>query len=104
MKTKAYKLADSPSSAELREILQLLPEAPTPPSAALIRNKLRAIPTKDVRAPKKGEWYISGAIPEAYRAPNDLSTEFRIAKIVYPPALNLPVCPTCGHKITLEDV
>ena len=28
------------------------------------------------RCPKKGEWYISGAIPAAYRAPNDLSSEY----------------------------
>ena len=28
--------------------------------------------------PKKGEWYLSGAIPEAYEAPNDLTTEYFI--------------------------
>lgn len=27
----------------------------------------------DFRPPKRGEFYLSGAIPEAYRAPNDLS-------------------------------
>ena len=32
----------------------------------------------EFRAPKRGEWYLSGAILSAYRAPNDLSTEFRI--------------------------
>ena len=30
------------------------------------------------RSPKKGEWYMSGAIPEAYQAPNDLSMKFFI--------------------------
>lgn len=35
---------------------------------------------KRVGTPKKGEWYISGAIPMAYRAPNDLSTSFMIAE------------------------
>ena len=34
----------------------------------------------DFRAPKAGEWYISGAIPQAYQAPNDLGIEFLIAK------------------------
>lgn len=34
------------------------------------------------RCPKKGEWYLSGAIITAYRAPNDLSDEFHIARIV----------------------
>jgi hypothetical protein len=28
--------------------------------------------------PKKGDWYVSGAIPEAYRATNDLDTEYWI--------------------------
>lgn len=35
--------------------------------------------TKEFRAPKKGEWYLSGAIAEAYRAPNDLSSPYWIA-------------------------
>lgn len=32
------------------------------------------------RAPKKGEWYLSGAIVEAYQAPNDLTTEYTIVE------------------------
>lgn len=32
----------------------------------------------EMRAPKKGEYYLSGAIPEVYRAPNDLSTAYNI--------------------------
>ncbi len=39
-------------------------------------------PTGEKRCPKKGEYYLSGAIVEAYLAPNDLSTEFYIAKLV----------------------
>lgn len=31
------------------------------------------------RCPKKGEYFLSGAIPVAYKAPNDLSTEYFIA-------------------------
>jgi len=42
----------------------------------------RAINTHIRRPPKKGEWYLSGAIPAAYKAPNDLSTEYLIAEIV----------------------
>lgn len=34
----------------------------------------------DFRAPKRGEYYLSGAIVEAWRAPNDLDTEFRIVR------------------------
>lgn len=42
----------------------------------------RAVRTDEFRAPKAGEWYLSGSTVLAYRAPNDLSTEFRIAAIV----------------------
>lgn len=41
-----------------------------------------AVATGDFRRPRKGEWYISGAIPAAYRAPNDLSTPYHIAEAV----------------------
>lgn len=33
-------------------------------------------------APKKGDWYLSGAIIEAYQAKGDMSEEFPIAKLV----------------------
>lgn len=32
------------------------------------------------RAPKKGEWYLSGAIVDAYQAPNDLTSEYQIVE------------------------
>lgn len=45
--------------------------------------KIRAVWTGEKRPPRKGEWYLSGAIIEAYRAPNDLPTmPFAIAKLV----------------------
>ena len=43
---------------------------------------IKAILTNQFREPMKGEWYLSGAIPEAYRAINDLSTKYRILKLV----------------------
>lgn len=42
----------------------------------------RAVATGEYRPPKSGEWYLSGAIVEAYYAPNDLSTDYAIARIV----------------------
>lgn len=39
--------------------------------------------TGEFRSPLAGEWYLSGAIPEAYQAPNDLndlSTAYHILK------------------------
>ena len=38
----------------------------------------------DFRPPRKGEYYLSGAVVVAYRAPNDLSTAFRIVKPIFP--------------------
>jgi hypothetical protein len=42
----------------------------------------RAVSTGEKRAPKKGEWYLSGAIATAYKAPNDLTSEYHIARLV----------------------
>ena len=44
--------------------------------------QIRAIKIPGFRAPKKGEWYLSGAVTAAYRAKNDLTTEFHIARLV----------------------
>jgi hypothetical protein len=44
------------------------------------RNK--AVATGEMRPPKAGEWYLSGAIVEAYRARADLSTAYHIARLV----------------------
>ena len=38
--------------------------------------------TGEKRPPRKGEYYISGAIPQVYRAPNDLRQEHAIARLV----------------------
>ena len=37
---------------------------------------------RTMRKPKAGEWYLSGAIPMAYRAPCDLPYPFRILRLV----------------------
>ena len=43
---------------------------------------LSAVRTGEFRAPKKGEWYLSGAIPEAYLANNNLSEAYYILKLI----------------------
>lgn len=45
------------------------------------KRHVRAVPTGEKRKPKKGEWYLSGAIVEAYLAPADLNHPFHICKI-----------------------
>ena len=52
------------------------------PKLGGLRRTVRGKMTGEKRAPKKGEWYLSGADIAAYRAPNDLSTEYYIAKLV----------------------
>lgn len=71
----------------IREVIKppptLYPLADRVPGASLKTSlNLRAISTGKLRCPRKGEWYLSGAIIQAYRAPNDLSSEYIIAEII----------------------
>ena len=68
------------------------------PGEALKRSRFRA--TGEFRAPKKGEWYLSGAIVEAYRAPNDLGTAYHIAKPV-----EMQTCRCCNGsgRVAVEE-
>lgn len=43
---------------------------------------LVAIRTGEKRPPRAGEWYLSGAEPQAWRAPRDFETEYYILKLV----------------------
>lgn len=43
---------------------------------------IKAVMIGRIRPPLKGEWYLSGAVPLAYRAPNDLTTSYHIMKLV----------------------
>ena len=43
---------------------------------------VKAVFSGEKRPPKKGEWYLSGAVVGAYKAPNDLSTAYHIARLV----------------------
>jgi hypothetical protein len=61
-----YRLGDNPSINE-RDSLG---------------RKLGAVYTGEKRPPRKGEWYLSGADVHAYRAPNDLTAAYCIARLV----------------------
>lgn len=41
-----------------------------------------AVPTGEKRAPRRNEWYLSGALVAAYRAASDYSQAYHIATIV----------------------
>jgi hypothetical protein len=43
---------------------------------------IRAVRTGEYRPPRRGEWYLSGSMVAAYRAPNDLSTAYHNAHLV----------------------
>ena len=45
---------------------------------------VKAIKSDEFRTPKEDEWYLSGAIPVAYRAKNNLTgtNKYRIMKLV----------------------
>lgn len=51
------------------------------------------------RAPKKGEWYLSGAIVMAYRAPNDLATEYFVVRPLLKHRLRQVWVP-CSDKVS----
>jgi hypothetical protein len=47
------------------------------------RLALRAEKTGEFRAPKKDEWFLSGAIPEAYQSYSEMETaKFNILRLV----------------------
>ena len=51
-------------------------------SVGIFPQKFKARWNGEFRCPRKGEWYLSGAIITCYHAPNDLSMSYHIAEIV----------------------
>lgn len=64
-----YRVADRVPENELAEI-------------ATDRGRVAARWTLETRAPKRGEWFLSGATVEAYRAGADLDSVYPIARLV----------------------
>ena len=77
-KRQTYPLGDTPTSADLPGV----PFDKRFVSDFLPNRHYKAVMIGRIRPPKKGEWYLSGAIPAAYRAPNDLTTSYHIMKLV----------------------
>lgn len=67
---------------------KLYPIGEIPPLSERIRlgckinSNLMVECTGELREPKQGEWYISGAIPIGYLAYKDLYSPYHIAKLV----------------------
>ena len=68
---KTYPLSDHPNQTEWKELGS--PKAIT---------QIVAIRTGEFRPPREGEWYLSGSIPEAYRAYSNLGSKFHIVRLV----------------------
>jgi hypothetical protein len=79
---------------------QVFPVAHTQPQTAVPRVRfVRA--TGEHRPPRRGEWYISGAVVEGYQAPGNYADylPFHIAEPV-----GLVKCPHCGgHGWVTEE-
>jgi hypothetical protein len=67
-----------------------------------IPGKTRYLATGEFRAPKRGEYYLSGAIITAYRAPNDLTQVFWIAKPIEGSLLDLFVRTFLEHFLVTQ--
>lgn len=72
---KLHRLADMPRGSECRALGVKDP--------LMGRHFLRGVLTGEFRVPRKGEWYLSGALPEAYRAPTDkMKSPYYILRLV----------------------
>lgn len=64
-----------------------LADEPTPEDLAVLKVEdsvgVRAVATGEFRSPRKGEWFLSDSYIEAYRADNDLTAPYNIAKLAY---------------------
>jgi hypothetical protein len=67
-----FPLADRPTLAELKTI----------GAVSFHPHAIMAVYTGEKRCPKKGEWYLSGAIVQAWRAFDDLMSPYHIARLV----------------------
>lgn len=70
-----YTLADLPTQEDLDELGLDNAEPIRAP------RRVVAVYTGEFRKPKRGEWFISGAIPEAYRASLGVTSSYHIAKL-----------------------
>lgn len=78
---KFYPLADRANLEECRS-LGFDKAKPFLTNVHMYARNIKAVFTGEKRFPRKGEWYISGSTPEAYRAPNDLAVEYQICRLV----------------------
>lgn len=83
-----YPLADTPRPTELLPLFGVARVVELPPG---YHNQVRAVATGEWRAPRAGEWFLSGAIVEAYQALHDFLSVYPIARLVRTRTLSVTV-------------
>jgi hypothetical protein len=78
---KLYPVVDRLSREE-REALGLPSGTDALTNCGIPARNVHAVYIGEKRPPKKGEWYLSGSVVEAYKALNDLSDPYHIARLV----------------------
>lgn len=83
---KTYELFDSLRPVDIRALRKPGDEWVEPRFSRLGQwangVRIRATRTNECRPPQVGEWYISGAIPQAYRAKGPMRSAYQIVKLV----------------------
>jgi len=101
---KFYPIGDDLTGAELKK-LGVPPESDSPAARfhGSVRRGARRYQVMAVRTiklkPLKGEWYLSGALPRAYRAPNDLGVLHVGAKLVLTETITTSVTKEIKFKL-----
>jgi hypothetical protein len=67
---RLFPLVDIPTGEEFKRI------------GARVRSEVRGKMTGEFRNPTKGEWFLSGAIPEAYKANANMRCPYYILRLV----------------------
>lgn len=82
---KLYPVGDHLTFEERKDLAIDFKEGRVFHTAGIHPDKVAVISTGEYRCPKKGEWYISGAIPTGYRALNDFTgtnMKYHIGRLV----------------------
>lgn len=78
--TEFYSLGDMPSLKEIEALDADVKDARRINSADGLH--IMGEKTGVFRTPKKGDWYLSGAIPTTYKVAHDFRSEYHIMRLV----------------------
>ena len=79
---KHFGIADRVSRAELAAVGVDTTGMSVDEKMRVERQNIFAVPTGEFRCPRKGEWYLSGAIVCAYKAGGNFTSKYHIARLV----------------------